>query len=829
MTSRGEFRNGKEVSLMRNRSLAVLGMLLVPIAVALWGCSNGGLSGAQIDNLRPSVEMSNAPIEGDTTFYSVRINWFASDPDGQVTHYLYAEDPQPGQDTTWIETSSSEITLFWRSPGPDDPLPPIDRPVTSRGYHTFVLKAVDNEGLTSAPIYRSFTSKTVAPSTTVIRPQPTNQQAVSVTPSVTIDWLGTDPDGEISQRPVRYAFILVPASDINPDQPEGITELELQEYFGSFADEGFASWESVSGDTTSKFYEGLTPGTRYYFAIVAFDEAGAYEARFNLSFNLLQLRPTLNKLGPRITVFNEFFQRTQTTGGISLAPSRIIRFEFPADSPITFNWFAEPPIGAVINGYRWCVDIENQDIVNETPRDGEDDIRHWSTWSLNETAATIGPFAGSLDSTVVHYFYLEARDNLGFVSLFTIQLTIVKPSFERPLLNIDDMYGTTSSNPFRPVGSYPMEAEADSFYYAIGGVPDEIGAPGALSEPGIFSEFESDTLDYRFFQEEGIPLSRLAQYKVVVWYTDGTSSSRTQPKFGSLNPGTAIWYVNSVGKLNTLAVYLRQATADGGKAWILGDGMTTAIANGYFTRIGSGQARLPYTSGENPRTDILRIGNFLFDFCHLQSELNTAGTVSSPTLSIAQRLKSAIPYLPEFACAPGQNPLPDRTCDPRIGPSAAKTAIKWSGLPRLTLRNYRGSIGADQVLGPPNLTWVITRPLFVTEGAGATFRSVMDTLYLNQAREYDPNSTRIPPSDGFPNAVHYYGSQHGEVVWMGFPLYFFERDQARLVVHKVLTNFNLTPATPDKKGAHPFDLGSPRIIADGEYGTEFVDTRRKSQ
>ena len=60
MTSGDEFRNGKEVSLMRNRSLAIIGMLLVPIAVALWGCSNGGVGGTLIDNERPTVELSNA-------------------------------------------------------------------------------------------------------------------------------------------------------------------------------------------------------------------------------------------------------------------------------------------------------------------------------------------------------------------------------------------------------------------------------------------------------------------------------------------------------------------------------------------------------------------------------------------------------------------------------------------------------------------------------------------------------------------------------------------------------------------------------------------------
>ncbi len=832
MTAGTILHSGKEVSCMQNRSRAIVTALFLVVAFALWGCGTGGTGGTLIENQRPTVELSSAPIEGDTTFYSVRINWFASDPDGQVVGYRYAEDPIPGQDTVWVETDASEVTLFWTSSAPPDTLPDSDRSVISLDYHTFVLKAVDNQGATSPPVSRSFTSRTVAPSTVITRPRPTRQQPVSTTPSVTIDWLGTDPDGEIAQTPVRYAFKLVRAIDINPNQPEGITTLEIQEYFGAYADEQFASWESVSGDTTSKFYEGLAPQTRYYFAVVAFDEAGAYEPRFNLDSNVLQFRPTLNKLGPRITVFNEFFQRTQSTGGISLAPSRLIRLEFPADSRITFNWFAEPPTGAVINGYRWCVDIENQDITNETDRTDDADVNHWSSWSLNETAATIGGFAGSLDSTVIHYFYLEARDNLGFVSLYTIRIQIVTPSFDKPLLIVDDMYGTTSSRPFRAVGSYPMEAEQDSFYYAIGGAPDSIGIqsgnPGAVSEPGIFSEFESDTLDYRFYQEEGILLSKLAEYKVIVWYTDGTSSSRTGAKFGSLNPSTAIYFINSVSRLNTLAVYLRQATKIGGRVWILGDGMTTTIANGYFTRIGTGAARLPYTSGETPRTDILRSGNFLFDFCHLQSELWTAGTVQNSSLTRAQQLKAAIPYLPEFACPPGTSPLPDRLCDPRIGPTAAKTAERWSGLPRLTIRNYRGSV-PDQSLGPPNITWVITKPLFVTEGGGADFRSVLDTLYLCQAREYDPNSARIPPSDGFPNAVHYYGEQHGELVWFGFPLYFFERDQARLVVHKVLTNFGLTPAAPGRRGAHPHDTGEPRIVEGGGYGTDFVDTRRAGQ
>ena len=42
-------------------------------------------------------------------------------------------------------------------------------------------------------------------------------------------------------------------------------------------------------------FEGLTPQTVYYFAIVAFDEAGAFEPRFTLDSNVLQFRPTLGR------------------------------------------------------------------------------------------------------------------------------------------------------------------------------------------------------------------------------------------------------------------------------------------------------------------------------------------------------------------------------------------------------------------------------------------------------------------------------------------------------------------------------------------------------
>jgi len=836
----------KEWSIMLGRASWAVAAALAIVVIALTGCGKSS-TGTLGLNKRPQIDISAGPIQGTEVFYSVRLNWFASDPDGQVVRYIYTSDPPVQGDTTWIETRSSEVTVFFHSSAPTDSLhpvlPPLGSVIISRNYHTFVVKAIDNEGAASAPKSLSFTSRTTAPSTNITAPQPTHQQPVTTTPSVTISWQGIDPDGVLSQKPVKYKFKIVAADVINPANPQGITQQQVQDYFGADADNYFAQWDSVSGDTTSQFYEGLTPQTIYFFAIVAFDEAGAFEPRFNLDSNVLEFRPTLQKLGPDITVFNQFFSRTQSTGGISLASSRIYTLEFPADQQIRMNWFAVADVGAIVTGYRWAVDIEGQDISNETPRRDDGDFAHWSSYSLNEVSTLIGPFPGSLDSTITHFFYLEARDNLGFVSLFTIRLRIVKPRFDRELLVIDDMYGTPSEHfdapgedppytvPFK--GGFPMEAEQDSFYFSAGGFPDSLriigrpiapgDGPGSISRPGCFAGFDYDTLDYRFYPNESVLLEDLARYKVVVWYTDQASASRSGSKFGSTQPKTGIRLINSTNQLNTLAVYLKQL----GKVWVLGDGMTTAIANGYWSRIAaSGSARLPYTAGET-NADILKLGNFLFDFCHMRSQLNTAGTPQT-SLTLNQQLQSCIPYLPQFATVPPGSPAPpDRSLDPRIGPSAARTAVLWSDLPRLTLAPFRGA-NANPALRSVNLTWVVTQPLFVTEGTGAAFQSVLDTLYLCQARLYDPNHVQVPPSDGDPNAVFYHGSEHGTLVWFGFPLYYFDLDQARTVTRIVLRNLGLSPtlaARPTGANAYMSNTGAPREI---DWGAT-VDNRRTSR
>jgi len=608
----------------------------------------------------------------------------------------------------------------------------------------------------------------------ITTPLPTHLISVQTLPQVDIRWRGVDPDQPLGHGPPVFKYRFVTLNTVSPRTRGLIAADVLQEYFGKDFENGFADWDSVPADSARFRAGNLNPGTEYLFAVVARDEAGAYEPRFSLDSNVIQFHPTLDRTGPRLEVWNDFFHYMQTTGGVSLAPGRIATLEVPENVAMRFHWAGTPQPGAVLQGYRWAVDLPDGDITNEAPRTDDSDTHHWSAWSLNETDGLVGPFRGSPDSTVTHFFYVEVRDQVGFTSLATVRLRVIAGRFDRDLLLVDDLYGAVGDRSSNP---YPTEVEQDSFLCAVGGVPDRL--TGGTSVPGAFAEFAFDTLDTFYSSPRGkLPLSLLARYKVVAVQLDNTSAT-----FGnSVRPMSTLLSINREGELNTLAAYSRQ----GGRIFFFGEGPVSAIGLGSF---GSGITSpfLPYGSNpSSPRSYVLKPGCFLRDFMHLRSELNTAGT-PSVQFTRGEQLRGAIPYLPRFR---GEASETDRTHDPRIGPTAERNVARWDDLPLLPLTTYRGA-NPDPALRSINQTWYVSKPLSIVEDGAP----VLDTLYLVQARDYSGDGHGAA-SDAQPNGVFYHGTDNAEIVWLGFPLTFFEPDASRAVVRSVLRNLGLTPRRP---------------------------------
>ena len=823
-------------------------MLAAMVALTAWGCS-GKTVGTLVGNERPQVQLTARPQPGDSVYFKVRLQWTASDADGKVEYFIYNVDPPLSGDTTWTRIDRNETTIFFKSSTPrvgDTDLsnglfPPFA--VSSRDYHEFVIKAVDNEGGESPPTTVSFTSRTVAPVTQILSPVNGRGVTRSTAPSVRIEWRGVDADreGEGQAGPPRmYKFKLVTQTQIQQAEKLGSSSPSAADIQHFFTTDGgppsFANWDSVSSDTTFKQYEALTPGQIWFFAVVAFDIAGAYEPRFNLDNNVLRFKPSTELQAPSIVVFNSFFIRSQGNKGyFDLSESRVVRIQVPEGEPIPFNWDAVPATGTVLAGFRWVLDPIDGDIFNEAARENDTQTYRWSSWSTSEQSATLGPFfqvttvGGQSDTTVFHRFYIEARDNTGAISIMIIELEVVRALFKDPtqarnILFFDDFRGDPDRPDHQPYANFPIESALDTLMYAVGGNQYQFRPPGTLSNPGIFAGYfsdptgkiVSDTLDYRFLPTTGLPLSVMARYKAIVWYTDAKDAGRTGSKNGS-QPECALRFANDFGQLNGLAVYLSQ----GGKAFLFGSGSVQAIANGYVTRFGNtNPAPPPYaspTGNSADRTHILWPGNFLYDYMFVRSQMDIADQagVGNGTGSDTDNYMDFIPYLPQFQC-PGAPWPPDgwtgqrtATCDPRVGPASAANAAVWDGLPQLHMQTEFNTWPTR----PPQsiVCYFVSNPDIITPNVGE-----LDTLYLGRAKAQLIRGARDNP-DGKPVWFHCTGLSGWELNWTSIPIWYLDRTELRSAVDKILGKWGFTRNTNPLTQTGP---GGVELTASEKMGSE---------
>jgi hypothetical protein len=632
---------------------------IAAVLLAASSCSKDKLKSIVIPNARPTVTITSAPIDPNQvcipdpvrSCYSITVNWVGYDPDGRVDHYLFAIDPPTtaNAETTWQVSRANEERLLFRStttvedPGAAQPL--------ARDFHEFVIKAVDNEGTPGPPVSRSFFSYTEAPSVLLTNPTPGDFSFPVLTSSVRFNWVGEDPDGVFNSKPVRYKFILLNPSSakdgvsLHPDTV-AIDPERLRRLFAP----SFAGWDSVcatdpdgtvqSCDTTTFQYTNLPPNQTYLFAVVAFDEAGAYSPTFNLRSNMLRFRVRLaSSAGPTITVFNEFFNYTWRPGYCICVQTEIF-IEVPADRPVTFNWEATATEGADMRYFRWSLD--NPDLADETPRSDERrDVTRWSTPSLNLTSITLDPFPGTVfpDPPEEHKLYVEAGDNVGLKSLAIIRFQVVRASWTTPerlgsilvvkdtRLQPDAADRTRPGCVNRPLAIWPTQAELDTFLFARGGVQTPQGwhafpwrcyPAGSYSRPGLFAGYRVDTLGTRFQKRDlTVRLSRLSLYEHVVWITDGVSATYQNQGDNPSDPMTSLRYMSSAGRFNTFAAYIKQ----GGKAWLMGGG--GAFASSFpFNSTSNDQPTITFSSLTQIRD--LGSGRFMFDIARWQSEFRVA-------------------------------------------------------------------------------------------------------------------------------------------------------------------------------------------------------------
>ncbi len=433
----------------RLAAAALVGGLL--LVLALVGCEKK--LGSRVENMFPETTLSFSPDEGATANYRVRMNWFGWDPDGAISYFMTKWDT-----LNWVKVVNTDSVFLVSA---------ADIVDASGGfaYHTFSVKAVDNEGAEDpTPETVTFTAFTFVPETSFLT---VGGGPSGVTgPMVNFSWQGTDRDGVIA----AYQYHLLKwDSDqhvwiqVLPDPLEG-------------------EWVTVGPNVTT-FSAGPLDGT-HRFEVRAIDDAGAADqtpAR-------REFTSSESFAGPRLTIYSNVFGTFQFRGPV-WPPSSNNAIPIFAGERLRFSWVASASdYGGQIVGYRHAYD----------------DTSTWPAWSIFDTRFDVAPTPGD------HSLYVSALDNSNVQTRARIRFDVVDASLDDYILIVDDWDFREGDN-YIPQG-WGTDEERTSFYDLLlaGYVRDRV-------------EWEpSQHLEGGTPQPPGVGTLRGAS--TVIWYADQENS-----------------------------------------------------------------------------------------------------------------------------------------------------------------------------------------------------------------------------------------------------------------------------------------------------------------
>lgn len=732
------------------------------------------------ENLLPLLSVSSVTVDTSRAVPDVwraQVQWAAADSDGVVLSVEYAVDASDG-DTAWVASGENPIVLTFpvRARNASGYLVPERRLLT--------LRARDNRGEWSPREVVAMFAGNEPPSLRIVRPGFVPTSPVSVPGSFTLDFDARDPDGFPSMMPSQlYVRTVLAGTPLFADvalDPDTLIRIGEQS--------GWAEWVELRGDSPNATLDGFVNGQTGLVCAVAFDAAGDHTRSAALGTNLLVF--TVSPNGPSTTVQGDGFTARFDPNTPASTPN-LFRTATTANTPHTMACSATPPAGCRIASHRWVLDPI--DVNADTPRTGANDVRHWSAPtngpSLN---ADLPPLTAGL-----HQFIVEATDDQGRRTRFTIELTAVGAVFEKQLLIVDD----TRREPDRTSGvctqrltrPWPSSAELDTFLYARGDVPWRcaLTATGVVTPSGLFAGYSFDTTGTRRGLEDpvgSISLGLLATYRHVVWLVDAIGAQYNDNLDQSQFPVTALYKMGQPGHVDLLRSYV----ALGGDLWLAGGGAANASLSPTDVRsnntAGGGKV-FSAALGE------LTTERLLGGPGHLRSEI-TANTPNAPAFIRSPAARggwsghgmNATLAAPDYSRLPAQLRLRTPELDP-LPPS------RLAGQADL----YYGRVVPVEYVSAPN---VIVEDLDPDPGVVRN-ESVLDTLI-------ECVSPTVGSSPA-PIMTYYHGREHGTFVFSGFALWDWTRSDAQTLVDFVLQEvWGLSRTGPAaRRGSAPTTRSAP--------------------
>ncbi len=486
--------------------------LLVSLSLLLVFCGCERKKGTGPWNQRPGVQLSGGPPNGGTDHYAVLFRWWGWDMDGYVDHFVYAIDDT----AVWAETKFFEGSFLFSA----DSVRPGG--YTGR-WHTFYIKAVDNDGVESFPDQLTFDATTIAPRTTISTPRCddtryTCQGAMSVGTSFRVIWSGTDLDSRSpAKRPVAYTWRLFNTSIINPTMGVDNDSLLLNTPDGVV--DPTSHWSEPTPQTSLQFQD-LALGVFWQFAVRAIDEAGAIEPGLKMNRNVIFFRTTTSTMAPRLYVSESYSSWLFPDNG------PVWNREAGVQGSLAFSWRGDASLyGGTVSGYIYGVDIDDL----SDPEQWEGD------WNGSIRGATV-----HFDVPGPHYLYVKVKDNADVETLGIVEMEILDFEFDRGVLYVDDYFDML-----------PSDLTHDNLREAILRCAMEVSdtvdvfnccAPGPNNQPRELPDIILCP-----------SLAQVSRYKLIIWDADATRNSFRGGLWSALQN-------------NVLNTYLRA----GGSLWLFG-------------------------------------------------------------------------------------------------------------------------------------------------------------------------------------------------------------------------------------------------------------------
>jgi hypothetical protein len=575
----------------RSAALALSAAALAGMALgAFTGCDDD--MGRLIPNNPPGARLTAHPPDSGTAGYEVEFRWDGWDSDGEVDYFLYAIDPPDmygSADSVWTRTDAYFGHFVFKA-SDFDTLYHWENPQIAKGWHVFVLKAVDDMGAVSEPVYLAFNAANIGPRTQFLTPPPSGgvQQyrgaPQQVGCRVAFRWEGEDVDGSFNDGPVGYYFKAV---DVTGESNWARLSSRVWDDTTEWTEKG-------AEDRKTVLY--LDDRRAYAIAVRAVDEAGAIEPLLLLNGNMLWAAAREGNSFPELTVRSGAFGERTWQGWTNDCET----YEVPLGSAYELIIFGNAGrYGGLITGFSYGWDLEDLD-SNETDSAGRG---AWTPWSVSRTG-----IRAEFDEARDYFLYIRCKDDGGGMTLATMRFNVIGLNPVKNLCYIDD---------WRKYHKDPGYGEAldDEVWqtmlagYDYGEDWDEVS----------WDEWEAP------YKVEMPTLEFLSRFRVLVWSLMDNRSIH-------LNSKSAWFEMNYPHTTNVLAVYMASLSAGGerGKVWAFGRGLVESSVLPYA----GGLCEYPYAVDDDMSMDPpcgIRPGSFAMDYMHMTGDFNEFDEASGGT------------------------------------------------------------------------------------------------------------------------------------------------------------------------------------------------------